>query len=306
MDNNLTIINEYLDYTGKERNYSQNTVRAYEKDLLNFSEFLGKYQNNKNILSTTKSDIQLHLQKLSRNKLSAKTVARHLSTLKSFFEFNFRFNIINSNPARSIKAPKIPKTLPHYLREKEAKNLMKLPLSNTLDGCKEIVILELFYSTGIRISELVNIKLQDIGLESNEIRIFGKGKKERIVVFGNFTQTALKNYLYQMSKNTRKLNSEYLFPRERLSKRLNTPEHISISKVFKLVKHYLKLLTGDEHLSPHSLRHTFATHLLERGADLMSVKDLLGHSSLSSTQIYTHVQIEKMRKIYKQAHPHAK
>ncbi len=302
MNDNRTIIKKYIDYISQTRNYSANTVRAYDKDLINFSDFLRKYNNNKEILATNRSDIQFYLQKLSERKLSAKTVSRHLSTLKSFLEYNYKLNKIKFNPARNIKTPKIPKTLPHFIRENEASDLMKLPSTQTIDGYKEIAILELLYSTGIRISELIKIKHQDVRLESNEIRIFGKGKKERIVVFGSFAQKALKKYL---SESKQRNNSDYLFPRERFSKKLDSPGHISVRKVFNIVKQYLTLLTGDEHLSPHSLRHSFATHLLEHGADLMSVKDLLGHSSLSSTQIYTHIQIEKMKKIYKQAHPHA-
>ena len=174
---------------------------------------------------------------------------------------------------------------------------MLLPDLSTYSGIKNQSILEIFYSTGIRISELVSIKTRDVNIQKNIIKVFGKGKRERIVILGKNACDAIKNYL-RVNKNS---NNIHLYPSIN-----NGNSHISMSFVYKMVKNYLMQVSNDEKLSPHSLRHSFATHLLDNGADLMSVKDLLGHQDLSSTQIYTHVSIEKIKKIYKQSHPHGK
>ena len=210
-------------------------------------------------------------------------------------------NMIRTNIAKFVKTPKTNRELPHYLSLKEAKDILSLPIGNDKEILRDRLILELFYATGVRISELIKIHLKDIRLEENLIHILGKGNKERIVIIGSEAKTALLNYLEML--NEKNANEQgFLFPPIRKNKN-NT---IAPKTVFNIVKKYLKIVSDDEKLSPHSLRHTFATHMLNNGADLMAIKDMLGHNSLSSTQIYTHLQPEKLKKVYQQAHPHAK
>ena len=211
--------------------------------------------------------------------------------------------IIKINSAKLVRTPKINRELPHYLSLKEAQDILQLPIGNDEKTLRERLILELFYATGIRISELINITIEDIRIEEGIIHILGKGNKERIVMLGQDATNYLLKYL-SIKKEIDSDNINYLFPALRKSK--SGKRHISARTVFNIVKKYLKIISNDEKLSPHSLRHTFATHMLDNGADLMAIRDLLGHSSLSSTQIYTHLKTEKLKKIYNQSHPHAK
>ena len=213
-------------------------------------------------------------------------------------------NVVDVNIARSVKTPKVNRDLPHYLSLREAKEILQLPTGNDEKALRERLILELFYATGVRISEMINIKINDIRMEEGIIHILGKGSKERIVMMGDEATKVLRNYLEIINEKKTK-NETYLFPALRASKN-GIKATISSKTVFNIVKKYLKIISNDEKLSPHSLRHTFATHMLDNGADLMAIKDMLGHNSLSSTQIYTHLQPEKLKKIYKQSHPHAK
>ncbi len=214
-------------------------------------------------------------------------------------------NLVKVNIAQFVKTPKTNRELPHYLSLKEAKDILKLPTGDDEKALRDRLILELFYATGIRISELIKIQINDIRLEEGIIYIFGKGSKERIVMIGSEAEEALCNYLSFKRKKENSENVQYLFPALRSGKN-GKKGTISPRTVFNIVKKYLKQVSSDEKLSPHSLRHTFATHMLDNGADLMAIKDMLGHSSLSSTQIYTHLQPKKLKKIYKQAHPHGK
>ena len=203
-----------------------------------------------------------------------------------------------------VRSPKVPKTLPHLLNQNEILKLMSLPDISTFKGTRDQGILELFYSTGIRISELVNIKFPELRLESGSIHIHGKGGNDRIVVLGDRAVNALKQYIAVMKIAKNVQASKYLFPSQIHRKnKIFTDRPIGIKTVYNIVRKYINIVSEDEKLSPHSLRHSFATHLLENGAELMAVKDMLGHSSLSSTQVYTHIQKRRIKKIYHQAHP---
>ena len=216
-----------------------------------------------------------------------------------------KYNLIQVNIAQAIKIPKQSKTLPQYLSLEEAHEILLLPSGEDEKALRERLILELFYATGVRISELVNIRFRDIRLEEGIIHIMGKGGKERIVMIGGKAKITLKSYEDILYKRNMTGPNKHLFPALRISKK-NRKYHIAIRTVFNIVKKYLRKVSDDEKLSPHSLRHTFATHMLNNGADLMAIKDLLGHSSLSSTQVYTHLQSDKLKKIYEKAHPHGK
>ena len=293
---NKSLTEEFLLYIS-QKNYSYHTIRSYKNDIKQFCDFLYSYDNKILFTDIDKTAIQSYIQKLSKKHLSDKTLLRKVATIKSLYKFLTLNEYTPFNITELIPSPKTSKVLPHYLSESEVDKLMSLPDLSTLSGIRDKSILEIFYSTGIRISELVSIKIKNINLNKKLIKIIGKGNKERIVIIGKNALLALSQYLDK--SNNRNI---FLYPSINMQK--NT--HISINYIYKLVKKYLVKVSADEKLSPHSLRHSFATHLLNSGADLMSVKELLGHEDLSSTQIYTHVSVDKMKKIYKLSHPHAK
>ncbi len=294
---NTRIIDNFLFYIKNERKFSIHTIRNYKNDLLKFNEFLFSYDNELNFLNIDKTAIQFYIEHCSKNKMSSKTILRRIASIKSMYKYLTFEGLVDYNIASLIIAPKITKKIPNYLSEKEVLKLMSLPDLNTIDGYMHKSILEIFYSTGLRISELVRIRIKNLDVKKNVIKISGKGNKERIVILGLNASNAIKNYL-RVAKNS---NNIYLY-----SSSYKVDSHLSESYVYKMVKRYLSKVTNNERMSPHSLRHSFATHLLNNGADLMSVKELLGHEDLSSTQIYTHISIDKIKKIYKQSHPHGK
>ena len=290
-------INNFLDYLSYEKKYSSNTIRAYSKDLNDFIAFIQKESIN-SLVDIKKQHIHQFLYFLSLKKHKERTVARKLASIKSLFNFLIREEFLTKNIAKTVAAPKIDKKLPTFLTQDKMSLLLNLPSATNFSESRDMLILELFYSTGVRISELVKIKLEDINFENNSIKIIGKGNKKRLVIIGNYAKKRLEDYLNYNNGNI----SEFLFPNLRKSNNC----HISDKTVFNIVKKYASKVTRNEKISPHALRHTFATHLLNNGADLMSVKELLGHKDLSSTQIYAHVNIEQMKKVFNKAHPHAK
>jgi len=294
---NEKIINQFILYIDKERKFSKNTIRGYKKDLIQFDEFLSKYDTLLNFLNIDKTAIQFYIQNCSKKNMADKTLLRKVSTIKSFFRYLTQESLIDYNISNLIPSPKVAKKIPHYLSKNKIKELMSLPDLSTKKGLMHRSILEIFYSTGLRISELAEIKTKNLDLNKNILKVLGKGNKERIVIIGKIASESIKNYL-RVSKNS---DNIYLYPS---SNKMNS--HMSVSYIYKMVKQYLIKVTNDEKMSPHSLRHSFATHLLDNGADLMSVKELLGHEDLSSTQVYTHISVDKMKKIYKQSHPHGK
>jgi len=298
------IIYDFIKYIRNIRQYSSHTIRSYCHDLNEYYLFCKDYDPKREFICMDHTAIQSYLQYLSRKGLSAKTLARRLASIKSLYKYMLINNVVDVNITRLVKTPKINRELPHYLSLKEAKNILQLPVGNNEKALRDRLILELFYSTGIRISEMVNIKMNDIRIEEGIIHILGKGNKERIVMMGHESIDVLRNYLGIIAE-AKPSKNDYLFPALRVGNN-GIKGAISPRTVFNIVKKYLKIISKDEKLSPHSLRHTFATHMLDNGADLMAIKDMLGHKSLSSTQVYTHLQPEKLKKIYKQSHPHAK
>ena len=296
IDNPIVI--NFLQYIKNVKQFSDNSLRSYNYDLYDYILFCNNRFSEINFKKLDHVIIQSYMKHVSKQGLSARTLARRLATIKSFYRYMYSNNLIKYNYSKFVKTPKINKKLPNYLSLEEAKQVLSLPVGDSEGKLRDRLILELFYSTGVRISELVSIKLNNINLEENTIKIIGKGNKERIVVIGDHAHKVLLNYLHLIKKK----GSHYLFPPLRKGK----SKTISTKTVYNIVKNYLKIISKDDRLSPHSLRHTFATHMLNNGADLIAIKKLLGHSSLSSTQIYTHLQEEKLKKIYKNAHPHAK
>jgi len=297
------LINEFILYIKNERKFSVHTLRSYKYDLTEFATFLRKYDSKLSFIDVDRSAIQFFIQSLSKKGVADKTLQRKVSTIKSFYKYLTEYLYVDYNISDLISIPKSGKMLPSILSKKEIHKLMSLPDLSTYIGKKDKSILEVFYSTGVRISELINIKIKDIDLNKRMIKVLGKGNKERYVIIGKEALKSLDDYLKirDLLFENNQIN-DFLYPSMKKGKSL----HVNEKTVYNMVKKYLKLVSNNEKLSPHSLRHSFATHLLENGADLMSVKDLLGHKDLSSTQIYTHVSIDKMKKIYKVAHPHAK
>jgi len=301
MSNELeNYINDFSLFLEKEKGYSKHTLKSYTYDLNRFNLFLIDYFSE-DILDISKIDkqsIRHYLGKEFEEGLSAKTIGRRLASIKSFFKYLIKVEATDFNPSIYVKTPKTGKSLPNFIDEKIISKLMEAPPSNTVAGLRDRAILELFYSTGIRLSELVDLNFGNILEEKQLLMVHGKGDKERLVPFGQKAFVALDKYIVKTGRGLKTSNkNDPVFVNSR-------SERISKRTVQRSVNMYLRLVAEGEHLGPHTLRHSFATHLLDRGADLRAVKDLLGHSSLSSTQIYTHIQPERMKKIYKKAHPH--
>ncbi|MCE1164184.1 MAG: tyrosine recombinase XerC [Bacteroidetes bacterium] len=310
----FSLIDGFLEYINYARNYSKNTVASYRNDLEQFAEFLIMTEYGKKV-SPEKAEIDIssvdlpllksfvadlfEKQKLDikkARKFSNRSISRKISTLKSFFKYLYRKKIVSSNPASALAFPKMQKKLPSYIA---ASDMTKL-LDRIGDGELNFIdkaIFELFYGTGIRLSELINLKTVDIDFYKNTVRVLGKGSKTRIVPFGSKALEALKNYM-QIRDILNFNKSDYFFLNKN-GKKLYPME------VSRMVKKNLSKVTDVKKKSPHVLRHSFATHLLDAGADIRAVKDLLGHENLSTTQVYTHVSPEKLKKAYKQAHPKA-
>ena len=294
------IISDFLTYLEKERHYSKFTINAYGYDLYRFVEFFEEYSGTpvSDFGDVDKIAIRHFLGKEFEEGYSSKTVARRLASVKSFFKYLLKIEEIQDNPAIHIKTPKTPKSLPVYVNEEMIEKLMDAPASDSFIGLRDRAMLELFYSTGMRLRELVNINLDDFHTESQLIKVTGKGGKERLIPYGKRAQFSIEKFLefcgVQLSEK------EDIVPLFINSK----GKRISPRTVQRRIKMYLKTVADGERFGPHTLRHSFATHLLSRGAAIRAVQELLGHSSLSSTQIYTHIQPEKMKKVYQQAHPH--
>ena len=294
------IISDFLTYLEKERHYSKFTINAYGYDLYRFVEFFEEYSGTpvSDFGDVDKIAIRHFLGKEFEEGYSSKTVARRLASVKSFFKYLLKIEEIQDNPAIHIKTPKTPKSLPVYVNEDMVGKLMDAPASDSFIGLRDRAMLELFYSTGMRLRELVNINLDDFHTESQLIKVTGKGGKERLIPYGKRAQFSIEKFLeFCGVKLSEKKDIVPLF--------INSKgKRISPRTVQRRIKMYLKTVTDGERFGPHTLRHSFATHLLSRGADIRAVQELLGHSSLSSTQIYTHIQPEKMKKVHQQAHPH--
>jgi len=295
MRNEILRFIEELKY---EKNYSELTTKGYLNDLDIFLEFLS--QNNiKKYSDIEYNDIRLFINYLYESKYNNKTISRNISSLRSFFKYLKNNNIIKNNPMLLITNPKLDKKLPKYLNFNDIEKLLNAYDKNNYISVRNSLILEMLYSTGIRVSEIVNIKLNDISTINKTIKISGKGNKERIVYFGNKCLELINLYLRQSYNKLNINNLDYFI----LSK---TGKKINDRQIRKILDDASEIAGIDMKISPHVLRHTFATHMLNEGADLRSVQELLGHENLSTTQIYTHLTNEKIRNIYLNAHPRAR
>lgn len=285
MNENLENYRNYLKY---ERAYSDNTVGAYMNDLNKYEEFL-----KKDILKSDTEDLEKYLKHIKN--LESTTVAHKITSIKSYFNYNIKRGIVSVNPADKVSRPKLTKHLPEYLTEEEVGKLLDVEVKSPYDY-RNKTILELLYSSGIRISELVNIKTPNYDSEECLIRIMGKGSKERIVPLGDYAVNIMDDYMNNYRPLINKKHTDYVFINNRGDK-------ISRQFIFKVIKKEALKKGIKKDISPHTLRHTFATHLLKNGADLRIIQELLGHENISTTQIYTHVTNNKLKSDYETYFP---
>lgn len=301
-------VSSFLECLRFERNLSPHTIRAYGSDLREFFEFVEQETGEEpDVQTIDKAIIRAYLGSLSRHGYDKRSMARKLSGLKGFFRYLNREGRINSNPVQNLPTPKIKKHLPSFLTLDQASVLFESGLPAGALASRDWAILELLYGAGIRASELVGLNAEDVDFRSGVVRVRGKGRKERIIPAGRKAGEALRRYLANHHRPTvnggRRGNG---VPKEGSPLFLNfRGGRLSARSLQRIVNSHISKVASLNRMGPHVLRHTFATHLLERGADLKAVKELLGHASLSTTQVYTHVTTEHLRKVYKQAHPRA-
>jgi integrase/recombinase XerD len=295
-----TVISSFLTHVRVEKGLSANTVSAYKRDLKKFEEFTGKRKLT--LESVGRDDLVDFLAGLYRQKLESRTVARQLVTLRNFLRFAQAQELISEDPSINLESPKIRRHLPGYLRLEEVEKLLEQPDSTTPAGLRDRAMLEVLYSTGLRVSELIGLAVSDLDARVGCVRCVGKGDKERIVPVGKKALSMVDKYLREgrpeLLRNARASSGPALFVNRRGAA-------LSRVGVWKILSAYGRRAGLRVALTPHMLRHSFATHLLERGADLRSVQLMLGHSDISTTQIYTHVVEERLKQIYKAHHPRA-
>ena len=289
---------DFLNYLKYQRGYSSYTILNYDEDIVEFYDFLN---NNKlEFKDVTYKVIRSYLMKLHDLSYKRTTISRKISSLRSFYKYLAKESVIADNPFLLVSLPKKEKKLPSFLYYNELEDLFKIPNMNEPLGQRNRLILELLYATGIRVGELVKIKLTDIDFNNRIVRITGKGNKMRDVIYGDYCKDILNIYLndgyLKLSSNEK---NQYLILNNRGGK-------ITERSIRYIIDNIIKSTSLKKHVTPHTIRHTFATHMLESGADLLTVQELLGHESLSTTQIYTHVTNERLRNVYLQAHPRAK
>lgn len=289
-----TYINEFTEYLIIDKKYSENTIKAYNNDLKKFKNFI----KNKTINNIDENSIKDYIKYLNKENNDPKTISHNISTLRSFYKFLLIEKRIKKNPMEYIELPKTKKSLPKTLSIEEIDKLLDINLTDAF-SFRNKAMLELMYSSGLRVSELINVKIHDIDISNCIIRIMGKGSKERIVPLGDYAIRYIELYLKEHREKLikRELN-DYLFLN-------NHGEHLTRQGFFKILKTIAKEKNIKTEFSPHTLRHSFATHLLNGGADLRSIQEMLGHSDISTTQIYTHVSKEKLKENYNNFHPHA-
>lgn len=285
----------FADYLWMHDGLSKNTLASYQTDLKLFAKWL--FVNNLDLISFSDDHLQDYLSVRYANRYSERSTARFLSTLRRFCAYAIEENLIESDPTAKIALPKLRKPLPHSLSESEVELLLDAPDRQTDIGTRDIAMIELMYASGLRVSELINIQFSQLSLQQGVVRVMGKGSKERLVPFGDVALAEIERYIRSARGNyLGDQTSDYLFVSSRGSK-------MTRQTFWYRIKHYSKLTTIKTKLSPHTLRHAFATHLLSHGADLRTLQLLLGHSDLSTTQIYTHIAKERLQQIHAQHHP---
>lgn len=287
----------FLNYLRFEKRYSQHTLISYQNDLEQFLSFIIAEFGAPCIPEINAAIVRSWLANLKQEEnLTAKSINRKISTLKSFFKFLMRESVVETTPMSIISAPKISKRLPVYVEEKDIQTLFEyVEFSDDWKGKTEKLVLQLFYNTGMRVSELVNLKISQVDAAYNHIKVLGKGNKERIIPVNKELLANLQGYIKHRPADS---GNDHVFVNEK-------GKPLYARQVYSLVKKNLSMVTTVNKKSPHILRHSFATHLTSNGADLNAVKELLGHSSLAATQVYTHNSVERLKEVFKKAHPKA-
>ncbi len=303
-------IGEFLEYLATERNDSPNTVRAYGRDLTQFQSFCDEYYGGAGRWTWEGLDrlaVRSFMGELTRRGLAKRSVSRAMSVLRTFYRFlHARFGI-EADPTKGVRMPKLERRLPAVLDRRQVDDLFGYAEALAADGgfgpTRDLAMLELFYATGMRLAELAGLNLTDVDVVSEQVKVRGKGKKERLVPFGRYASRALRRYYRERDEllaglRTRRSDRRAVF----LSQR---GRRLSSRGVQSVVRRFLRQIDQQAGLKVHTLRHSFATHLLDAGADLRAVQELLGHASLSTTQVYTHTSVERLKKVYQKAHPRA-
>ncbi|GJM33830.1 MAG: tyrosine recombinase XerC [Saprospiraceae bacterium] len=290
---------EFLQFIQYEKHFSPHTIQAYRNDLAQFLLFLKEKLEFTSLEKVTHHQIRSWVVDLMGQEMSTRTIRRKLSTLKTYFHFLQKRGFLNHNPMLKVNTPKVSKRLPAVVKMEALDTLFdRLNFGNDFKGTRDRLILEMLYNTGLRRSELMHLKIEDIDFPQRQIKVMGKGSKERLVPFGPDLNKTIEAYLVQRTTGFPEHSKAHLLLTDQ-----GKPAYPKL--IYNIVKRHLSLVTTVEQRSPHVLRHSFATHLSENGADLNAIKTLLGHSNLAATQIYTHNSIEKLKKVYLQAHPKA-
>lgn len=288
------ILRQFINYLSVEKLLAKNSLLAYERDLKDYLAFLEKKKVT-DLSRVNPREIREFLMSLKEHQLASSTISRHLVAVKIFHRFLVRERHLKQDVTSALESPKTWKRLPHALSVQDVEKMIKVPNARTARGVRDRAILELFYATGMRVSELVNLKLSDMNLESSFLKCTGKGNKERIIPLGRMAQEAIQAYLDRV-RNKLTTKAQELFISQQKKK-------FSRQSLWGIIKKYAKDARINKRITPHTLRHSFATHLLERGADLRVVQELLGHSDISTTQIYTHISKDRLKGIHSQFHP---
>ena len=288
------LIDSFLRFLQLEKGLSKNTVSSYQTDISGFNQW--RSDQAIKISEVNLSDAENFIVSLRKKELAPASISRKISSLKSLFVYLKKQQHIKTNPFQDLVLPKIPKSLPKSMSMAEVNTLLDAPDTSTFIGLRDKTMLELMYATGLRVSELVNLKYSSFDFERSVIKVLGKGSKERIIPFGDSALSWLKQYLDFRRQNNLSMNSKYFFISQKLSQ-------VTRQSFWQRVEHYQKIASIPYKISPHTLRHAFATHLLNNGADLRSVQMLLGHSDLSTTQIYTHIAKQRLSEMIKKHHP---
>lgn len=297
-----TTIHVFLSYLRVEKGLAQNTILAYGRDLRRFSAFLAK-RKKREAVDVTRDDVVDFLSNLYKEKLDSRSVARYLVSLRSFYKYLMMEELVRLDPTENLESPKIRQSLPTFLRVEEVDRLLAAPNLETPVGLRDRAMMEVFYSTGLRVSEVLNLRLSDVDMRLGCVRCIGKGNKERLVPIGRKAIAAVEQYLALSRPQFARPGSPP--PHNQVLFLTRAGRRLSRITIWKILHDYGVRLGLRGHLTPHKLRHSFATHLLERGADLRSVQLMLGHADISTTQIYTHVVEERLKQVYKAHHPRA-
>jgi len=291
-------VNEFINYLAVERGLAQNTLESYGRDLRQFQNYLMSSQIDI-VKDSSRNTILTYLNSLQTKGRAVSTISRNLAAIKSFYQYLVRERYLEKDPAANLESPKLEKKLPKILSISEVEELLKQPNTYTPTGLRDKAMLELLYATGIRVSELISLNISDVNLDMGYIKCYGKGAKERIVPLGSIAAKCVQDYINKgRSKLVRTYEEAALFVNHHGNR-------LTRQGFWKIIKRYAREANITKEITPHTLRHSFATHLLENGADLRSVQEMLGHADISTTQIYTHVTKNRLKEVYDKAHPRA-